>query len=230
MADYELKIGAFTPATIPMARLAEYMGAFADLLGDRDRVHFEKLDPGSTVLAVNIQPEARARTKQRIREARSADIDDTTYKPFKRLNQLLREDNADGVITAKGAQVIHFPGCREVLPAIVGPFNKHTDLDGVLVRIGGRDKTAHAQIEDAEGRTWNCEVNHDMARRLAQYLFGAPVRLSGEGRWLRNEQAEWELKRFKATTFKVLGERTLQASIGAIRRLELRLDDNAVAR
>lgn len=230
MADYELKIGAYTPATIPMARLAEYMGAFADLLGERSRVHFEKLNPGSTVLAVNIQPEARARTKQRILEARTADTEDTTHKPFKRLNQLLRDDNADGAITANGAEVIHFPGYREILPAVIGPFNKHTEIDGVLVRIGGRDKTAHAQIQDAEGGVWNCEVNHDMARRLAQYLFGAPVRLSGEGRWLRNEQAEWELKRFKATDFKSLGERSLQASIGAIRSLQLKLNEPVAAR
>ena len=33
---YELYIDAFTPASIPMSRLAEYMGGFAVLLGYED--------------------------------------------------------------------------------------------------------------------------------------------------------------------------------------------------
>ena len=44
---YELYIDAFTPETIPMARLADYMASFAELLGQREHVHFGELKPGS---------------------------------------------------------------------------------------------------------------------------------------------------------------------------------------
>ncbi len=36
----EFVIDKFTPHTIPMYRLAEYMRNFADLLGNEERVHF----------------------------------------------------------------------------------------------------------------------------------------------------------------------------------------------
>jgi hypothetical protein len=44
---YELYIDALTPATIPMARLSEYMADFAELLGHEAHVHFERVKPRS---------------------------------------------------------------------------------------------------------------------------------------------------------------------------------------
>lgn len=224
MTDYELKIGAYSPKTIPMARLAEYMAALANLLGDEDRVHFEKLKAGSTVIAVKLQPEARMRSRQRLLDARTADETHPTYKHYRLLNQMLREDNAEGAITAGGAEIIRFPGRAEALPDVIGPFYKHTEIDGVLVRIGGRDRTAHALLEDAEGRNWSCEIDRDLARRLAPYLFGIPVRLTGDGRWQRTTDAQWELVRFKAVDFRPLDGRTLADSIAAIRKLPIRFN------
>lgn len=224
MTDYEFKIGAYSPKTIPMARLAEYLAALAELIGEKDRVHFEKLKKGSTVVAVRVEPEARVRARQRMVEARTADDTHPAYKPFRLLNKMLRDDNTEGEITAEGAQIIRFPGRAEPQLEVIGPFNKHTELDGVLVRIGGRDRTAHAQIEDAEGRVWACEIDRDLARRLAPYLFGVPVRLVGEGRWQRTVEAQWELVRFKAVDFRPLDNRTLADSIDAIRKMPIKFD------
>jgi hypothetical protein len=52
---YQFYIDAFTPETIPMARLADYMASFAELLGHCEYVHLEKLKPGS--LAVTARAE-----------------------------------------------------------------------------------------------------------------------------------------------------------------------------
>jgi len=41
--EYEFHIDAFTPATIPMARLAQYLAELSVLLDQPERVHFEKL-------------------------------------------------------------------------------------------------------------------------------------------------------------------------------------------
>jgi hypothetical protein len=48
---YELYIDSFTPETIPMSRLAEYMASLAELLGHSEHVHFGKLKPGSLSVA-----------------------------------------------------------------------------------------------------------------------------------------------------------------------------------
>ena len=223
MNEYKFKIGAYTPKTIPMARLSEYLAAFAELLGEKGQVHFDHLLEGSTCVVARVDREAIPKTRLRLEEARTADADHPLYRPMRALNDLLRDDNAEGAITQGNIMVIKFPGRREVRPAVIGPFTKHTEIDGVLVRIGGRDQTAHAQLEDEEGRIWSCDIDRDMARRLAPYLFGQPVRIYGSGRWKRTPEETWELDRMKATDFKPLGKVSLGDAITEIRKVPVRL-------
>lgn len=49
---------SFTPDTLPMWRLAEYMTDMADLLGEKSYVHFVQIEGGSTVLVQDVEHEA----------------------------------------------------------------------------------------------------------------------------------------------------------------------------
>jgi len=51
---YTLYVEAYTPETIPMARLAQYMQNLAAMLGHDAAVHFETLKPGSTQIVSRI--------------------------------------------------------------------------------------------------------------------------------------------------------------------------------
>jgi hypothetical protein len=50
-------VDAYSPETIPMAKLAEYMSDFAALLGRENAVHFAGLESGSTQIAAIVEPE-----------------------------------------------------------------------------------------------------------------------------------------------------------------------------
>ncbi len=67
---YELYIDAFTPATISMARLADYMRDFAEMLGNPEHVHFDKLKAGSLSLATRVDPVAQNKVAHRVEEIR----------------------------------------------------------------------------------------------------------------------------------------------------------------
>jgi hypothetical protein len=56
-AEDRFTIDAYTPDTIPMRRLAEYMQDLADLFGEREHVHFARIEAGSTVLVQRIDAE-----------------------------------------------------------------------------------------------------------------------------------------------------------------------------
>ena len=62
--EYRFKIDAYSPETIPMARLAEYMSDLAVLFGNRENVHFVQLEPGSTTLLQRIEYEAVPKVKR----------------------------------------------------------------------------------------------------------------------------------------------------------------------
>ena len=217
--EYNFRIDAYSPSTIPMARLAEYMAQLAALLGQQANVHFLRLEEGSTCLIHRVDTEAAPKVRVRLETAQVADPDDEVGTIYRGLDDMLRADNAIGALSRDSSNVLRFPGREQPKPRRIGPFNQFGTLDGVLLRIGGRDKTAHATIEDADGITWNCIVTRDMARELAHHLFGDPVRLSGIGRWERSETGRWELHRFTVQGFHPLQAESLAAAVNRVRLL-----------
>jgi hypothetical protein len=223
MDQYKFHIGAYSPTTIPMARLADYMKLLAELLGEQDGVHFKDLEKGSTVLCAAVEGPAQPKVKERLHRARYADSsdDEIESKVVAKINAALRRDNATGRITTNGqkADVIKFPGRDRKVPQEVGPFSRPTVLDGVLVRIGGTDDTAHGALEDRELRHWKFEMQRPMAIQVAKYLYGRPMRLSGLGRWMRSEDGEWVLKSFRVKDFELLEEKSLSSTVQKLRDL-----------
>lgn len=59
-----------------------------------------------------------------------------------------------------------------------------------------------------------------MARRLAHHLFGDPLRVQGEGRWERDADGLWLLRRFSIKNFEVLDDATLSEAVDRLREVE----------
>ena len=68
--EFYFWIDAFTPATIPMARLAEYMRELATILGEPAFVHFVRLKRGSTGIVHKVQIEAVPKVRDRATSVR----------------------------------------------------------------------------------------------------------------------------------------------------------------
>lgn len=224
--EYRFKIDAYSPETIPMARLAEYLGELAKLMGNQERVHFQKLAPGSTVVHARVEREAAPKVARRVEEIQRGEAPDDARAVFNRLNDMLREDNAIGelepvVVDKDKIKVLRFPGRELPRPEKIGPFTQTTIVDGELVRIGGRDDTAHAQIVDLENKVWPGIVTRDIARQLAPYLYEGPIlRVEGVARWERTAAGLWELKNFRIRTFKVLSDEALVKTVQRLREVK----------
>jgi len=218
---YVFRIGGLTPDTLPMGRLAEYLAQLAELMGERERVHFARLKKGSAVVTAYVERQAAPKVRKRLVEAGKPAAADDVKRPYQKLNDLLRSDNARAELRAGASKVLKFPGRDAVLEDRVGPLSEGTEVDGVLVRIGGSDATAHAAIEDADGRSWLFEVTREKARELAKHLYGAPLRVSGTGRWLRTEYGKWDLQGYlKLSEFRPLKDEDLQVVVGRLRSVE----------
>lgn len=88
--------GSFSPATIPMERLAEYMKAMAQLLGETTNVHFAQVTTGSVVMHAKIDPPAEVKVVDRITAIRHQRSPREATRAFEILDELLRKDNATG--------------------------------------------------------------------------------------------------------------------------------------
>jgi hypothetical protein len=214
--EYRYIIDAFTPDTLPMARLAEYMRELAVLLGEPERVHFDRLVHGSAVLISKIDQPAVTKVSQRLQGLRDGSAPEEVRRAFRQLDTMLAADNAVGRLESQGsAEILEFPGRTRPKPRIFGPFNQEGTLDGTLVRIGGRTKDIHALLDDGL-RVYPCTVTKEQARKLAAHLFDV-VRVTGRGRWTREGDEKWRLHGFKVYSFEVLNERPLSAVVAELR-------------
>jgi hypothetical protein len=218
--EYKFRIDAFTPASMPMVHLAEYMAALAALLGHEERVHFVRLEEGSTVLVQEIEQEAAPKVRERIESVRRGDGPANALKAFHNIDRALALDNAVGVLCGPaGAEMIRFPGRERPKPVVYSSFRQQGSLDGELVRIGGKDQTVHATLMEGDVAR-RCEMTRDMARDLARHLFGDPLRVFGEGRWRRMPDGKWELEQFTVSHFEVLDDASLPDVVARLRAIE----------
>lgn len=114
---YTFRIDAYTPETIPMARLAEYMAVIAEMFGEKSSVHFKELKLGSTKMLSRVEREAVPKVRQNITNARSGDGRPEAVKAYKKANDMLRDDNAAATLELLGSNVLDFPaGTHQGLP------------------------------------------------------------------------------------------------------------------
>ena len=217
--EYRFEIDACSPDTLPMSRLAEYMADLAQLLGEVERVHFARLESGSAVLVQYVESAALPNVRERIRTIAKEAPPPDVARAYETLNRRLAGDNAIGSLReSTGTEVIRFPGRERLQPLTFGPFNQPGILDGVLIRVGGRDDTVPVHLQDGD-TIHLCNATREMARRLAGHLYGNTLRVRGEGRWERDTDG-WLLKRFNITEFEELDEACLSEVVGRLRSVE----------
>lgn len=218
--EYRFCIDAFTPATMPMARLAEYMADLALLLGEPERVHFVRLDEGSIALVQTVDEFAYPKVRKRVHGVQTGDACVDALKAFGNLDRRLAQDNAVGTLSGgEGADVVHFPGRERPMPLTYGSFRQQGSLDGVLIRIGGKDASVHATLQDGD-QTWRCELTRERARELREHLFEKPIRVFGEGRWRRGPDGKWTLETFRVTSFEILDDTPWRRTVDRLRSIE----------
>lgn len=217
--EYRFHIeGSYTPATIPMARLAEYVTALGQLLGEKANVHFGGVAAGSVVLCAVVDAPAAPKVRARLVGLGDERGDGDARRAFTALDDMLRKDNATGRLAGQQAGVvIDFPGRTRAEPVVYGPFRQDGTLEGQVIRVGGKDATVPIHLRDGETIHTGLNANIDVAQRIARHLYGAPVRVHGVGTWVRHADGAWELKAFRVNEFEVLDDAPLTDVVARLR-------------
>jgi len=217
--EYRFKITPFTPATIPMARLVEYMAELAVVLGAEEHVHFVRLQKGSTVLVHKIENEALQEVEERLTSVRKGKGPSDAVQSIRNINRKLREDNGTGTLTRGRATILKFPDQPE-RPLNFGTFLEEGSLDGVVIEVGGKSDTVpiHLQLFD-KTKIHLCDAERGLAKQLARFLFDTEIRVHGTGRWIRDEQGAWSLDRFRIKSFEELNDLPLTSVVAGLRAI-----------
>jgi hypothetical protein len=227
-AEYRFKIDVYSPETMPMARLAQYMGELAQLLGEPAAVHFKRLARGSTILVHSVDREAVPKVQQRTSSVRRGEGTQEAQRAYKTLNKLLREDNAVGFLREKrtSAVVLKFPG-RLAPEERFAAVRQYGSIDGVINRIGGRDETIHVSLEMDGQQISGCYTTRAVAKELRHVLFDTTVRLFGRGKWNRDGDGNWSLEEFKIESFEPLKDAPLSQVLTELRSIPTHWTDES---
>ena len=211
---------SYSPETIPLERLGEYMVALAHLLGEPANVHFMSVEPGSTALKALVEEPAAPKVKKRVRSLATGHAPKDALKAYELLDDMLREDNAIGRLASNdNGDDVTFLGRSKPAPEIFGPLKQDGYLDGQIYRIGGKDTTIHVMIASGDKDYTKLEVNRMLAQQLGAYFLNGTLRFYGTGTWYRQGNGAWELSKFKIDRFDVLESEKLADTIGKLREV-----------
>jgi hypothetical protein len=220
---YRFKIEAWTPARMPMLRLAEYMRELANILGEPAHVHFRRIAKGSTVIVHAIEREAAPKVRERISQVRRGEGPSEAMRAFAAANKLLREDNAAGSLKS-GAVILRFPGIKEAREEFAA-IRQHGAFDGIVTGVRGRDETAHITLW-ADGKAVSgFYTTRAIAKDLAK-KWDEAVRLFGRGRWSRDDEGNWTLLDFRIESFEPLDEAPLGTALADLRNIQTEWSDD----
>jgi hypothetical protein len=215
-------IDAYSPETIPMATLAEYMADFAALLGKEHAVHFDRLEAGSTTIVSRVEYEDVPKVTTRLAAIRNGNASNDLARLVAEIDNRLANDNATGRVLladndqASGVELLAFAGRDRPKMPSYGPFRQEGHLDGVLISVGGKDQTISVRLQNGEIIYTHCETTRPIARELGKHFF-EPIRVYGTGRWVREADGSWSLLHFRIYRFEALGNASLRETIAALR-------------
>lgn len=220
LIHYDFRIDVWKPETLPMAKLAKYLAKLSIMFGDDNCVHFLKVRKGSAIPEIAVDQIAAPKVAARLRLVGMPDSPPELERANLEINRMLREDNASATLKLKnGGIVLNFPGKKTPLAEEVVVYEQG-ELDGIVIRVGGKDDSVPVWIE-GEGRAiYKCQTTRDIARQLATYLFDKQVRVAGNGKWCRTPERKWELEQFEIKSFLPLEDTGLEQLIGELRAVK----------
>jgi hypothetical protein len=207
-----------SPHTLPMERLAEYLKSLAVLLGSTNKVHFLRVDPGSASCAIETEQEEEFKIVDRVKGIQKGSGPREALEAYTSLRDALERDDTEAELELEdGTVILDFPLSKPNEQETFGPFWEAGTVDGILVKIGGIDETVPVHLV---GQGYHiCNADHEMAKQLAPRLFGNPIRVHGEGKWIRNLQGKWEMQWFNIRRFEDLDDSSLPEVVSRLRAI-----------
>lgn len=199
MVTYLLRIKGFSPDTLPLARLGEYLFALAELVGPDAPVHFDKVTKGSAQLKLKADESCSTAVETRVRLAPVSEPGSDVRRAYERIQGMLRADQTSAEFRPeKGAVILKFPGGKAAQPPRTATVREYGELNGRIIRLGGKDDTIPVGLQQSDGTVISCTASVEQARQLKSYLLEPiDVLLTGVGRWTRTIEGRWEVTDFK---------------------------------
>ena len=224
--EVKFKLKGYTPKTLPMLRLAQYMLEFSRLIGHQDHVHFEDLREGSAEICAVVEgPGVHSKVVARISGVQNGTAPKDALAAYGRLNQMLRKDDANAELKASSTVIRLRAANVNIVSAIVQDYG---DITGKLYFLAESKKGVSAKVKPfSGGKPVTCTAPNSMKNDLRGLLF-EPVRVSGRGLWER-KQGLWECDALHIEQVQAVEMVSFRAAIGKLRNTKVEWPEDPLA-
>lgn len=207
--DVTFKLNGKRPDDFTIDRLAQYLRALSELVGNTEKVRIKKISPGSVKVAMAIQHDYYPKFVERMTSAKNPKRATTkTSKVVDQLEQMVTDDNVTADIMVGNTKLISIRGYSRSSGNVMGPVIQRHVVRGRIIGLEGKDDTKHVRIaEFGTGKEIHGEFRDDaLGELLTKYLWKGVVEIGGTARLFRHSDGRWELKAYRIDTMERLDE------------------------
>lgn len=233
MADFEdlkIVIPAFTPETMPLDRLIEYLQQAAQVIGDPAELHLIGVEKGSTAPVLRLKTSVAVKARENIARVERGEGTQRQADAFRRMRRMVWRDARDAgrpaLLRSDSAVLLEIPPAQDT--SAISGIRQQTTIDGQLTRIGGVGDYAALQMQDLSGKVLTgISASKSLAKEMAKLIY-EPIRISGIGVWCRDEEGQWAIEKMQVQSFEPLDDDDAIGMLHQLRALKVEWPDDAL--
>ena len=230
MEDFEelaFVIPAYTPETMPLDRLLQYLQQIGEVVGATTDMHLVRIESSSTKPVFKMPVPIVIQSRERIAAVRRGDGTQVQRAAYNRIRRMVRHDGGKPAsLSDRTGIILDFPPAPEEIGAISG-LRQASTFDGALIRVGGTGDFIPIQMQSLDGEVFSgFSAPRILAKEMAQRLF-EPIRIAGTGSWDRSASGEWKLNKMLVQSYESLDNEALEEVFHRLRTAPVTWPHNA---
>jgi hypothetical protein len=223
--ELEFVIPAYTPDTMPLDRLLQYLQQIGEVVGVAHEMHLVRIEPSSTKPVFKMPVPVAIQARSRAASVQRGDGTVRQRAAYNRIRQMLRRDGGKPAsLNDKRGVILDFPPTPEAGP--INGVRQATTFDGELLRVGGAGDYTPILMRDLAGEIYSgFSAPRGLAKEMAPRLF-EPIRVTGIGSWDRSKEGEWTLAKMLIQTYEPLPDEDLGEVLRRLRSAPVTWPEN----
>ena len=217
MADFErfeFVVPGYTPDTMPLDRLIEYLTQLTVILGNPSDLHLVGIEKSSTKPVLIMPHHAAVKARHRARETWEGGGSARQRSAYNRIRRMVADDGGKpAVLTSRQITILEFSSVDLGADQEISSMRQASSVAGELIRVGGDSEFDQILLKEFSGDVVSgCFATKEVAKQLAKCLH-EHVRLHGIASWSRDRRGKWQISRMKVLTFETLENDSLSEAI-----------------
>lgn len=223
MERFKFIVPGYTPETMPLDRLLEYLSQLSIVLGNPGDLHLVAIERSSTRPVLAMRHDVAVKARHHAREVAEGGGSARRREAFYKIRHMVAEDGGQPATLRepKGAVILKFPSVDIGQDQVIHSVRQPTSIEGTLVRVGGISENAQILIQELNGNVIaGCTASRSVTQQMAHLIYHS-IRVSGIGTWHRTEEGKWAITRLHVQTFDPLDDDELEDVVAKLRAVDV---------